>query len=698
MRRKLRRTNVRAFLILLAVSPFLIWSLSSSAGSSSRPGRAREAGPNTQADSLGPKALAAAMLFAPPKANLDQVRNGSFDAPLADPDWVNGNAGASNAHYFEGQSIPYRLRLDNLVDGSHIVFIEWDTRHSGVNAIDYITYYDRLPDSNPNPLKGLTAANYGSPTLVDIPRPGLSNGATIATNSFDSLSGTNDKKFTVYNASNVVLTYENEAPLTGAQTATSLKITFQTSGSKPVLFVWGGHIASRGDWGFTNGVPNSAGGISGSPYHTRLLSLDGSGGNQDRSLSAAAVKAPEGCTGMTGPTTACRDTTAFYEKLTGLDASATYKWEIVNSTQTTVATFNGTPDGDPTANGGNGISASVNTGSPGFYTVRATPMNAGGSAAACEVTTEVKDDTAATDLVDVPDACPGDMVSFSTTASGGDGTYTYSWTLDGNPLPDTDADVTIDTDGFTPGPHTVEVTVDDGFCGSAVQSSTFNVKTNTSIFDPIDEASACDVFAGEQAKVFQVGAAGDGPFTYAWTVDNNPVTDTDGDNTKLTLDGSSNPKLIDFTSGEHTVKVSVTGACNTVESTAKLTINSNPTVQIAISQECGDTKLTANPSPTPGTPDNYTYSWSGPGIVGATNTRTISVNATGVYSVTVTDPNSCTGSKDGQLCFSLTTPAPTPTPTASIQVEVPAPNSTAGGGQQSHWFTARVAKLLSWLI
>ena len=45
-----------------------------------------------------------------------------------------------------------------------------------------------------------------------------------------------------------------------------------------------------GDWG----SGNSAGGISGSPYHTRLISLDGSGGNQDRSLSAAAVAAPQG--------------------------------------------------------------------------------------------------------------------------------------------------------------------------------------------------------------------------------------------------------------------------------------------------------------------------------------------------------------------------------------------------------------------
>ncbi|MCV4820721.1 hypothetical protein OFM15_32065, partial [Escherichia coli] len=54
--------------------------------------------------------------------------------------------------------------------------------------------------------------------------------------------------------------------------------------ANPVL-AWGGHIAWGGDWG----IGNSAGGINGSPYHMRLISFDGSGGNQDRSLSADAV-------------------------------------------------------------------------------------------------------------------------------------------------------------------------------------------------------------------------------------------------------------------------------------------------------------------------------------------------------------------------------------------------------------------------
>ena len=66
-----------------------------------------------------------------------------------------------------------------------------------------------------------------------------------------------------------------------------LTITFTATQSNPVL-AWGGHIATRVDWGFGN----SAASIAGSPFHTRLIDLDGSGGNQDRSLSAAAVIFP----------------------------------------------------------------------------------------------------------------------------------------------------------------------------------------------------------------------------------------------------------------------------------------------------------------------------------------------------------------------------------------------------------------------
>jgi hypothetical protein len=331
-RNHISRTALRFGLVAAALVSLMVLGFSSSANYQRNPSiRVRlDDGVTTSAVPNGANLFSRFLsaFLSPPKpqtANLDQVRNGSFDNPLDPPNWVNGNAGASNAHYHEGQSIPYRLRLDNLTPGTHTVHIEWDTRHSSVNAIDYITYYDRLPDSTVLPLLGLTGT-FASPVSTQIPTPGLTNaGASIATNSFLALPA-GDQKFTSYNASAVSLQYFHEDDLTtAAQTSTSLTITF-TADASSVVFAWGGHIASRTDWGFTNGIPNSAGGISGSPYHTRLLDLDGSGGNQDRSLSAAAVLPPAGC-GIEPIGAVCGGSDTTYSS-PGTQAGATYLWSI----------------------------------------------------------------------------------------------------------------------------------------------------------------------------------------------------------------------------------------------------------------------------------------------------------------------------------------------------------------------------------
>src|SRR5207302_1372012 len=65
--------------------------------------------------------------FANTAANLDQCANGAL-ATAPNPqtntncatsgDWVNGNLGSSKAHYLEGDSVPYRLRLTGLTAGT----------------------------------------------------------------------------------------------------------------------------------------------------------------------------------------------------------------------------------------------------------------------------------------------------------------------------------------------------------------------------------------------------------------------------------------------------------------------------------------------------------------------------------------------------------------------------------------------------
>jgi hypothetical protein len=81
-----------------------------------------------------------------PSANLDQCANDPVPSPSTDGcntnanQWVNGNLGQSKAVYFEGDSIAYRMRFDNLTLGSHTVIIEWDTTKSSKHAIDYLRH------------------------------------------------------------------------------------------------------------------------------------------------------------------------------------------------------------------------------------------------------------------------------------------------------------------------------------------------------------------------------------------------------------------------------------------------------------------------------------------------------------------------------------------------------------------------------
>lgn len=108
-----------------------------------------DSAPNVSLEAIAdPVSLSAMAPFAKAAGNLDQARNGSATSSISPIDWVNGNAGASNSHYREGYSIPYRLILTNLAPGPHNVQIEWDIRNNGKNAIDYITHFDRL--NNPN--------------------------------------------------------------------------------------------------------------------------------------------------------------------------------------------------------------------------------------------------------------------------------------------------------------------------------------------------------------------------------------------------------------------------------------------------------------------------------------------------------------------------------------------------------------------
>jgi uncharacterized repeat protein (TIGR01451 family) len=227
----------------------------------------------------------------PPQADLDQTRNGAANGPISPANWVNGNAGGSTSHFIEGYSIPYRIVLENMAVGAHTVEIEWDIRHSGANAIDYITHYNRLNSPSHTQMFGhapetidptIGVTGLSGFTTFAIPEPNTAS-PTIATTSFNALPAA-ERVMTIYNGTITALTYLSEGDLTASNSSTRMLVNFTVTNPTAVI-TWGGHIAWYGDWG----LGNSAGSKTGSPYHTRLISLDGSGGNQDRSLSADSI-------------------------------------------------------------------------------------------------------------------------------------------------------------------------------------------------------------------------------------------------------------------------------------------------------------------------------------------------------------------------------------------------------------------------
>jgi hypothetical protein len=218
-----------------------------------------------------------------PSATLDQCANGPLSSPSnCSPDaWVNGNLGSSKAHYLEGDSIPYRLVFGSLSFGPnstpHTVTIEWDTTKSGKHAIDYLTTFDRTV-AGANPCAGVSGC--GAPTPFAIPADPQVAGAGVT-----PVGG----NFTMYGGTITQVSgysYANGSGFAGDKSA-RITVTFTANQTNPVL-AWGGHISTRLDWGNENSAVN----IPGSPYHTRLVDLDGSGGNQDRSLSSDAVIFP----------------------------------------------------------------------------------------------------------------------------------------------------------------------------------------------------------------------------------------------------------------------------------------------------------------------------------------------------------------------------------------------------------------------
>ena len=413
--------------------------------------------------------------------DLWQARNGSMSSPTSPVEWVKGNVGPANSHYIEGHSIPYRLVMSDLTNGPHRVIIEWDTRQKGKHALDFITHYNRLlphdqfaghtEPETVSPLDGL-AGPFGAPSAFPIPPPSPTGSpvASQPSTSFDTIPSA-ARTLTIWNGTITGAFYTLQQDLSADSAVTRLAIDFAATNST-VALSFGGHIASKVDWG----AGNSATSIGGSPYHMRIISLDGAGGNQDRSVQAVAVLSPP-LAGVSGPDTVCANTTNTYVAITDATNNPAFRWSLPgNSTGASIVGANDASTVHVVA--GNGA---------GQYSVEL-KVTADGLSSTGTRTTTVQSATTATVLSDQT-VCHGGDAALETIPAGV-GPFSFIWRKDGQVLAN-ETNRALSLSNLQPsdaGVYCVEVT---GACGTASRCSTLTVITPPVITCPPDVAVEC---------------------------------------------------------------------------------------------------------------------------------------------------------------------------------------------------------------
>ena len=190
----------------------------------------------------------------------------------------------------------------------------------------------------------------------------------------------------------------------------------------------------------------------------------------------------------------------------------------------------------------------------------------------------------------------------SASATGGSGSYTFAWSngTTGNMI-----------SNVASGSYTVTATDTNGCTGVA----TITINTSSG---PTAAITGVNTSCGENDGSASASATGgSGGYTYVWST------------------GSTGPTISNLAAGNYSVTVTDSVGCPDVE-TVTIDASSSPVISFnGMSTTCGEDNGSASVSATGGA-GGYTYLWS----TGSTST-TISNQAAGTYSVTVTDSAGC---------------------------------------------------------
>ena len=279
-------------------------------------------------------------------------------------------------------------------------------------------------------------------------------------------------------------------------------------------------------------------------------------------------------------------------------------------------------------------------------------------------------------------------VALNGTAGGGDGTYTFAWSVDSGP--DSSASqfssTTAEDPTFTPaasGSYVLRFTVDDGDQPAVSDTVTITVPAYMAEAGP-----AANIITYEAHALNGSAASGDPPYSYAWSVQSSPP----GWGGAFSNSALSNPEFTADGAGAYTLLLTVTdGDGDTATDTVVLTAY-QPLWADASAPASGVTgQAMAISGSARGGTGNYSVSWnvvSGPDTSSAQFASTTSMNTNftpsvaGQYRLAFTVNDGLHASQTSQAIVSVAAPTPTPTntftptitPTPTIS---PTPTSTA---------------------
>jgi len=166
--------------------------------------------------------------------------------------------------------------------------------------------------------------------------------------------------------------------------------------------------------------------------------------------------------------------------------------------------------GDET--GARGAAVAHAYGSSGTKTATCTVTDAGGDRATFSVVVEIYSVPTVAASVDRPNASPGTELTFTATARGGSGTFTFDWALGD----ESSATGPMVTHAYaSPGRYTAIVTVQDAAAGTA--PSTIALTVTISEVTAMATAATTSAVEGDTISFAAIASGGaGGPYTYHW--------------------------------------------------------------------------------------------------------------------------------------------------------------------------------------